>query len=219
MTFEGKVAVVTGGGSGIGRAASLLLASRCAAVAVADIDRDAAAAVAAEVTSAGGRAVAVGVDVTDAARVRAMVAESERALGPIDVLVSNAGWDEVAPFVDTDEAFWDRVIAINFRGHLATTHAVLPGMIERGRGRIVNVASGAAYLPGASKTAYAASKAAVNRFSETLGKQLEPHGIPVFPISPGLVRTEMTEPNFPDDAPWTPPECAPRLVRALASGR
>jgi NAD(P)-dependent dehydrogenase (short-subunit alcohol dehydrogenase family) len=91
-------------------------------------------------------------------------------------------------------------------------------MLARGGGRIVNVASGAAYLPGSDTTAYSASKAAVHRFSETLAAQLAPHGIPVFSISPGLVRTEMTK-RFGDDAPWTPPELAPRLVRALASGR
>jgi NAD(P)-dependent dehydrogenase (short-subunit alcohol dehydrogenase family) len=92
-------------------------------------------------------------------------------------------------------------------------------MIERGRGRIVITGSGSAYLPGSSETAYSASKAAVWRFGETLAGQLEPHGIPVFVISPGLVQTAMTDDEFPDDAPWTPPELAPRLVRALASGR
>jgi NAD(P)-dependent dehydrogenase (short-subunit alcohol dehydrogenase family) len=92
-------------------------------------------------------------------------------------------------------------------------------MIERGRGRIVITASGAAYLPGSKSTGYSSSKAAITRFGETLALQLEPHGIPVFPISPGLVRTEMTEDAFPDDAPWTSPEAAPELVLALASGR
>jgi len=93
-------------------------------------------------------------------------------------------------------------------------------MIERGRGRIVITGSGAAYLPGAVRnSAYASSKAAAWRFGEVLAAQLEPHGIAVFVISPGLVRTAMTEGTFPDDAPWTPPECAPDLVRKLATGR
>jgi NAD(P)-dependent dehydrogenase (short-subunit alcohol dehydrogenase family) len=92
-------------------------------------------------------------------------------------------------------------------------------MIERGRGRVVITASGAAYLPGSRSTAYPASKAAVTRFGETLAVELEPHGIAVFPISPGLVKTDMTQDAFPEDAPWTPPDLAPRLVRVLASGR
>ena len=96
--------------------------------------------------------------------------------------------------------------------------AVVPGMIARGRGRIVITGSGSSYLPGSATTAYGASKAAVGRFGETLANQLEPHGIPVFTISPGLVRTEMTS-RFSEDAPWTPPELAPRLVLELASGR
>jgi 3-oxoacyl-[acyl-carrier protein] reductase len=91
-------------------------------------------------------------------------------------------------------------------------------MLERDAGRIVIVASGAAYLPRAQSTAYTSSKAAVHRFAETLANQLQGR-IPVFSISPGLVRTALTESSFPNDAPWTPPELAPRLVRVLASGR
>ncbi len=96
--------------------------------------------------------------------------------------------------------------------------AVIPGMLERGRGRIVITGSGAAYLPGATSTSYTSSKAAVWRYGETLANELKGQ-IPVFIISPGLVRTEMTGDFFPDDAPWTPPELAPQLVRVLASGR
>jgi 3-oxoacyl-[acyl-carrier protein] reductase len=112
---------------------------------------------------------------------------------------------------------WWHVLEVNVLGVYFCCRAVIPGMLERGSGRIVTVASGAAYLPGTTSTAYSASKAAVHRFSETLAAQLEGR-IPVFSISPGLVRTEMTD-EFGDDAPWTPPELAPRLVRALASGR
>jgi 3-oxoacyl-[acyl-carrier protein] reductase len=107
---------------------------------------------------------------------------------------------------------------VNVFGVFLCCRAVVPGMLERGQGRIVITASGAAYLPGASSTAYTSSKAAVHRFAETLANQLRER-IPVFSISPGLVRTALTDETFGDDAPWTPPELAPRLVRVLASGR
>ena len=133
-----------------------------------------------------------------------MVAETEEQLGPIDLLVANAG---MAPDEDTawemEPADWWRTFEVNVLGVYLCNRAVIPGMLERGRGRIVNVASGAAYLPGSSGTSYSASKAAVHRFSETLANQLEGR-IPVFSISPGLVRTSMTD-EFGDDAPWTPP--------------
>jgi 3-oxoacyl-[acyl-carrier protein] reductase len=105
------------------------------------------------------------------------------------------------------------------RGAFWCCREVIPGMLARGGGRIVNVASGAAYLPSMSTTAYPASKAALHRFGEVLAGELAPHGIAVFSISPGLVRTAMTEDVFADDAPWTPPECAQELVVKLASGR
>jgi 3-oxoacyl-[acyl-carrier protein] reductase len=148
-----------------------------------------------------------------------MVKRVESTYGRLDLLVSNAGIsvDEKAAW-ELEPADWWRVFEVNVLGVYLCCRAVVPGMLARGGGRIVNVASGAAYLPGSSSTAYSASKAAVHRFSETLARQLEPRGIPVFSISPGLVRTRMTE-SFGDDAPWTPPELAPRLVRALASGR
>jgi NAD(P)-dependent dehydrogenase (short-subunit alcohol dehydrogenase family) len=138
--------------------------------------------------------------------------------GTPDLLVNNAGVatsEKTAWEMEPDE--WWHVLEVNMLGVYLCCRAAIPGMLERGSGRIVNVASGAAYLPGTTSTAYSASKAAVHRFSETLAAQLEGR-IPVFSISPGLVRTEMTE-DFGDDAPWTPPELAPRLVRALASGR
>jgi 3-oxoacyl-[acyl-carrier protein] reductase len=213
--LEGTVALVTGGGRGIGRGIALELASAGARVAVAartpeQIERTAA--------DAGG--LAVEADVSDAASVERMVERTERELGPLDLLVCNAG---IGPGEETawelEPTAWWRVFEVNVLGVYLCCRAAIPRLLEHGGGRIVNVASGAAYLPGSRSTAYSASKAAVHRFSETLAEQLRPHGIPVFSISPGLVRTAMTEGSVPNDAPWTPPELAPRLVRALASGR
>ncbi len=213
--LAGTVALVTGGGRGIGRGIALELADAGARVAVAARTREQVEATAGEI---GGLAVAA--DVAEQASVERMVAETERELGPVDLLVANAGIalsERTAWELEPSE--WWHVLEVNVLGVYLSCRTVIPGMLERGRGRILNVASGAAYLPGSTSTAYAASKAAVHRFSEILANQLRPHGVPVFSISPGLVRTEMTEDTFPDDAPWTPPELAPRLVRALASGR
>jgi 3-oxoacyl-[acyl-carrier protein] reductase len=210
--LQGQVALVTGGGRGIGRNIAVELAGAGMKVAVAARSTGEIDETAAEV---GG--LAIPCDVSDQDSVERTVGETEEKLGPLDLLVSNAGIsvEEGAAWeLDPDE--WWRVFEVNVLGVYLCCRAVIPGMLERGHGRIVNVASGAAYLPGLSSTAYSASKAAVHRFSETLANQLKGR-IPVFSISPGLVRTRMTEP-FGDDAPWTPPELAPRLVRALASG-
>src|SRR5688500_18948781 len=211
----GGVALVTGGGRGIGARIARELAAAGMRVAVSARSADQVEAVAEEI---GGLAVTA--DVSRREDVERMGAEVERELGPVDLLVANAGvaiWERAAWEIDPDE--WWHVLEVNVRGVYLCCRAVIPGMIERGRGRIVITGSGASYLPGSRSTAYSASKAAVGRLGETLAAQLLPHGIPVFVISPGLVRTEMTEENFPDDAPWTPPELAPRLVRELASGR
>jgi 3-oxoacyl-[acyl-carrier protein] reductase len=173
-----------------------------------------------EETAAETGGLAIEADVSRREDVERMIAKVERELGPIELLVNNAGIalsEDDAWTVDTDE--WWHVFEVNVLGAYLCCRAVIPGMIERRRGRIVNTGSGASYLPGSTSTAYSASKAALGRFGETLARQLEPHGIPVFTISPGLVRTEMTEGSFSDDAPWTPPELAPRLVVELASGR
>jgi 3-oxoacyl-[acyl-carrier protein] reductase len=204
-----EIALVTGGGRGIGESIARELTAAGMEVTVTGRTREQVERVAGEL---GGRAL-VG-DVSDRADVERWAAET----GDLDLLVCNAGIsgpdDE---FADPDE--WWHTFEVNVLGVYLCCRAFAPRMIERGRGRIVNVASGAAYLPAREdqSTAYGASKAAVHRFSETLAAQLAPRNVHVFSISPGLVRTEMTS-RFGDDLPWTPPECAPRLVRALASG-
>jgi 3-oxoacyl-[acyl-carrier protein] reductase len=212
--LAGQVGLVTGGGRGIGRLIARELADAGMRVAVAARTSGQVEETAREIDG-----LAVTSDVSRQEDVEAMVAAVERELGPIDLLVNNAG---VAPSRlppwEEDPADWWHVFEINVLGAYLCSRAVLPGMIERGQGRIVNTGSGASYLPLGGPTSYGASKAALGRFGELLANQVGELGVSVFVISPGLVRTEMTD-AFGDDAPWTPPELAPRLVRALASGR
>jgi NAD(P)-dependent dehydrogenase (short-subunit alcohol dehydrogenase family) len=213
--LQDQVALVTGGGRGVGAHIARELAEAGALVAVAARTRQQVEQVAREI---GG--LALEVDVSDRGAVERMVAETERQLGPLDLLVANAGIgggeDEGAWNVDPER--WWRILEVNVLGVYLCCRAVIPGMIARGRGRIVITGSGASYLPESTNSAYSASKAAVGRFGEILAKQLEPHGLPVFVFSPGLVQTGLTS-RFGDDMPWTPPELAARLVRVLASGR
>jgi NAD(P)-dependent dehydrogenase (short-subunit alcohol dehydrogenase family) len=208
-----QIALVTGGGRGIGENIARELADAGMRVAVSARTREQVADVARDIDG-----LAVVADVSKRSDVERMVADVESQLGPIDLLVANAGRNVSEPNaweIDPDE--WWNVLEVNVLGVYLCCRAVIPGMLERGRGRIVITGSGAAYLPSSGGTAYSSSKAAVWRFGNVLAEQLKGR-VPVFVISPGLVRTEMTK-RAPDDAPWTPPECAPRLVRALASGR
>src|SRR5687768_14548826 len=203
-------ALVTGAGRGIGANVARELAANDWHVTVTGRTAEEVQAVADEI---GGTAV-VG-DVSKRADVERMLGEA----GPIDLLVANAGialWEDSW---ETDPDEWWHVFEVNVLGAYLTVRLALPGMIERGGGRIVITGSGASYLPGSTSGAYGASKAAVGRFGEVLAKQVANDNVKVFVISPGLVNTEMTGDRFPEDAPWTPPELAPRLVRELASGR
>ena len=207
------VALVTGGGRGIGASIARELAEAGMRVAVTGRTSDQVRAVADEV---GGIAF-VG-DVSNSEEVERWVQEAEATLGPLDLLVANAGIgnQDGATWEVSVDAWW-QVFEVNVLGVHLCCRAVIPGMLDRSRGRIVITGSGAAYLPGSLHTAYPTSKAAVCRYGETLANELDGR-IPVFFFSPGLVRTTMTE-RFGDNMPWTAPELAPKLVRVLASGR
>ena len=212
--LTGQIALVTGGGRGIGAGIARELAAAGARVAVAARTKEQVEQVAAEI---GG--LALEVDVADRAAVERMVADTERELGPVDLLLANAGLgNQGGATWEIDPDAWWHILEVNVLGVHLSCRAVIPGMLERGAGRIVITGSGAAYLPDSAHTAYPSSKAAVCRYGETLANELAGR-IPVFFFSPGLVKTEMTNDDFGDDAPWTPPDLAPRLVAALATGR
>lgn len=186
-----RVVIVTGGGSGIGAAVCARFAEEGARVAVLDRDADAARGVAAGLGADPGSALAVEADVTDYARVQAAVAETETALGPVDVLVNNAGWDVFRPFLDTDPALWRRLIAVNLEGALNLHHVVLPGMVERGRGRVVNVASDAARVGSSGEAVYAACKGGLVALTKTLAREHATHGITFNAVCPGPTETPL----------------------------
>lgn len=219
--LSGQVALVTGGGRGIGANVARELTAAGMRVAVAARTREQVEAVAGEI---GG--LPLEVDVSEETSVARMIENTERELGAIDVLVNNAGIAgsrDIPPIWEgEDPGGWWHIFEVNVLGAYLCCRGVLQGMVARGGGRIVNVGSGGAHLPvtpgRAGSTAYGPSKAALHRFGELLAARLVEHGVAVFTISPGLVRTDLTE-QLGDDAPWTPPELAPKLVRVLASGR
>jgi NAD(P)-dependent dehydrogenase (short-subunit alcohol dehydrogenase family) len=182
--FAGLTALVTGGASGIGAATARRLAAEGAVVVVGDVDDVGAKAVAGEVD---GRAVPL--DVTDAASVTEAFAEA----GPVDVLVNNAGGDRVALFVDTDPATWEATLALNLRGTMACTLAAYPGMVERRRGAIVNVASEAGRVGTVGGAAYSAAKAGVLGFTKAIAREGAPFGVRCNAVAPGPVETPMLE--------------------------
>jgi 2-hydroxycyclohexanecarboxyl-CoA dehydrogenase len=186
-----RVALVTGAGRGIGRAIALRLAKAGLAIGVTDLDGPEAAAVADEVKAAGGRAASGVADVTDIGAMRAALVVVESALGPVDVLVNNAGWDRQALFIETDPELWDRLIAINLRGVLNTTRAVLDGMVARRGGRIISIASDAGRVGSTGEAVYSACKAGVIGFTKALAREVARHDITVNAVAPGATDTRL----------------------------
>ncbi|NMM89922.1 2-hydroxycyclohexanecarboxyl-CoA dehydrogenase [Rhodococcus sp. SRB_17] len=189
--FDGKTVIVTGGGGGIGGAACRRFAREGARVAVFDMNLAAAEKVAADIRAGGGQAAAFQCDITQRPQVDAAVAGAEAQLDPIDVLVNNAGWDVFKPFTKTVPAEWDRLIAINLTGALHMHHAVLPGMVERKAGRIVNVASDAARGGSSGEAVYAACKGGLVALSKTLAREHARQGITVNVVCPGPTDTAL----------------------------
>jgi len=192
MGVAGRVALVTGAGSGIGRSIGLRLAGDGVAVAALDINQPAAERTAAEITGAGGRAVAVAGDVADAAAVGGAVERARAALGPIHIMINVAGIGAFVPLLEMSQAEWDRMIAVHLTGTFNCTRAAVPDMLAAGWGRIVNTASVAGLSgggPGLSH--YAAAKGGIIAFSKALAHELGPSGITVNCIAPGLIDTPL----------------------------
>jgi 2-hydroxycyclohexanecarboxyl-CoA dehydrogenase len=209
--LTGRVAVVTGAGSGIGGAIALRLRAAGAKVAVLDLDETAAAKVSGAI---GSQALPVRCDVADSESVRTAVTKTERALGPVDILVNNAGWDKMEPFVQSSEETWDRIIAINLKGVLNCVKAVLPGMSERSSGRIVSISSDAARVGSSGEAVYAAAKAGIIAFSKTIAREVARQQINVNVVCPGPTNTPLFQ-----ELAGTNDRLADALKRAIPFGR
>ena len=193
MRITDKVALVTGGSRGIGRAISRRLAEEGARVAIADILEDEARQTAAEIVAAGGQALAVTTDVTQLDQVRACVQHVTDTWGPIDILVNNAGWDRIEPFVESAPETWDKVIAINLRGPINFCHTVAPQMMERKQGKIISISSDAGRVGSTGEAVYSACKAGIIGFSKTLARELARSQVNVNVVCPGPTDTALLQ--------------------------
>jgi NAD(P)-dependent dehydrogenase (short-subunit alcohol dehydrogenase family) len=233
--LSGQTALVTGGGRGLGRAFALALAQAGASVAITARSAGELEETAALVRDAGGAALIADADIADPAQVRAMIRQVQKHFGPLDVLINNAGaGGPYGPSWEADPEQWWRCQEVNLRGPFLCCHEAIPGMLARRRGRIINIASGAGARSIPYMSAYVVSKTALIRFSEVLAAETEQHGIRVFSVQPGAVRTAMAEGVLNDAEarrwlPWlpkifeqggdVPPEAAAQLAVFLASGK
>jgi len=193
MEKTGRVALVTGGGAGIGAATCERLAHDGHAVAVLGPRKENTEAIASRITEAGGKAMAVQADVSDRAQMEAAIARVRSELGTITILVNNAGIEEFKPFAEVDEASFDRVMDVNLKGTWNAIQIVLPDMLAAGWGRIVNLTALGAQIGAANMAHYTASKGAVTSLTRSLAVELGSKGITVNAISPGFILTPMAQ--------------------------
>jgi len=223
--LDGKVAIITGGGRGIGRAIAETLAEHGAKVAVTARTRAEILETVRRIESKGGRAIAVAADVSDEKHVQRVVGQTKRRLGPTDILVNNAGHPGAfKPLWKSDPDEWWRTLEVNLRGPMLCSRAVLPSMISRKRGVIVNIGSYIGIRASPEDIAYSTSKCALVRLTDGLAASVAKYGIQVFVLSPGMVRTKMMSLVPEDiiegmsDSEWSPPEAAARFVLRMACG-
>lgn len=193
MSLEGRVAIVTGAGRGIGKTIARVLAGRRMAVGINDVVKESAETAAAELHGEGLRVLALPADITRKAEVEAMVEQAERELGPLWLLVNNAGVYFSGPAVEMSEEAWDTAFAVDAKGVFLCSQAALQRMLPRRGGRIVNVSSIAGVIVRTNQIGYCAAKAAVVHFSRCLAIEVAPYGITVNCLCPGMTRTEMLE--------------------------
>jgi 2-hydroxycyclohexanecarboxyl-CoA dehydrogenase len=189
--MSNRVALVTGGAQGIGRGIAAALAAAGFQVAIADLNLEAATQTAKALTEAGtnNQAIAVETDITSRASVQAAVRTVAAELGPVDVVVNNAGWDDFMPFADTTEEFWDKILDLNFKGALRVIQAVLPGMTERRFGRVINIGSDAGRVGSSLEAVYSGAKGGIIAFTKTLAREVAGHGITANTVCPGPTDT------------------------------
>ncbi|MDP2663390.1 MAG: glucose 1-dehydrogenase [Dehalococcoidia bacterium] len=193
MKLRGKVAIVTGGASGIGRAISLELADQGADVVIVDLNLEAAQSTAKEISALGRRALPVRTNVTSSAEVKAMVTQAIEEVGGVDVLVNNAGWDKLEPFIQSTEETWDKVIALNLKAPIICARSVLDHMMERKAGKIITISSDAGKVGSTGEAVYSGCKAGVIGFSKTLAREVARYGINVNCVCPGPTDTPLLQ--------------------------
>ena len=194
MKLNGKTALVTGGGQGIGRAIALGLAREGAQVAVLDIAGETAQRVGGEIETLGVKSLALAADITSRTEVERAIGGILAQWGQLDIVVNNAGWDKMQPFLESDEAVWEKIIAVNFKGLLHVLKAAIPQMIQRGSGgSVINIASDAGRVGSSGEAVYAGTKGAIIAFGKTLARELARHGITVNAVCPGITETPLLQ--------------------------